>query len=86
MAQDENCTDIMYKLCQIPSTNFKKTKIEVSHKIKNGDVIVKFKGRPSCDALFANKYNLKEKSTKDLGFSSENSIFINESLSFDSKK
>ena len=36
--------------------------------------------------LFANKYNLKEKSTKDLGLSSENSIFINESLSFDTKK
>ena len=42
--------------------------------------------RPSREALFANKYNLKEKSTKDLGFSSENSIFINESLSFDTKK
>ena len=38
------------------------------------------------DALFANKCNLKEKSTKDLGFSSENSIFINESLSFNTKK
>ena len=82
VAQDENCTDIMYKLCQITSTDIKKSKIEVSHRTKNGDIIVKFKDRPSRDALFANKYNLKEKSTKDLGFSSENSIFINESLSF----
>ena len=82
VAQDENCTDIMYKLCQITSTDIKKSKIEVSHRTKNGHIIVKFKDRPSCDALFANKYNLKEKSTKDLGFSSENSIFINESLSF----
>ena len=47
---------------------------------------MKFKDRPSRDALFANKYNLKEKSTKDLGFSSENSIFINELLLFDTKK
>ena len=86
VAQDENCSDIMYKLCQITSTNIKKSKIEVSHRTENGDIIAKFKDRPSHDALFANKYNLKEKSTKDLGFSSENSIFINESLSFDTKK
>ena len=86
VAQDKNCSNIVYKLCQITSTDIKKSKIEVLHRTKNGDIIVKFKDRPSRDALFANKYNLKEKSTKDLGFSSENSIFINESLSFDTKK
>ena len=85
MAKDENCTDIVYKLCKITPNNIKKSKIEVSHRTKNGDIIVKFKDRPSRDALFVNKYNLKEKSTKDLGFSSENSIFINESLSFNTK-
>ena len=65
--------------------DIKKTKIEVSHRTKNGDIIVKFMDRLSCDALFANKYNLKDKNTTDLGFSSENSVFINESLSFNSK-
>ena len=83
VAQDENCTNIMYKLCQITSTDIKKSKIEVSYRTKNGDIIVKFKDRPSHDALFAKKYNL---STKDLAFSSENSIFINELLFFDTKK
>ena len=29
VAQDENCTDIVYKLCQITFTDIKKTKIEV---------------------------------------------------------
>ena len=86
VAQDENCTDIVYNLCQITSTDIKKSKIEVSLRTKNVDIIIKFKDRPSRDALFANKYNLKEKSTKDLGFSNENSIFINESLLFDTKK
>ena len=86
VAQDENCIDIVYKLCQITSIDIKKSKTEVSHRTENGDIIVKFKDRPSLDALFANKYNLKEKSTKDLGFSSENSIFINESFSFNTKK
>ena len=86
MAHNENCTDIVCKMCQITSTYIKKTKIEISHRTKHGDIVVKFKDRPLRDALFANKYNLKEKSTKDLVFRSENSIFINESLSFDNKK
>ena len=67
------------------SKDIKKTKTEVMHRTKNGDIIVKFMDRLSSDALFANKYNLKDKNTKDLGFSSENSIFINESLSFNTK-
>ena len=29
VAQDEKCTNIVYKLCQITSTDIKKTKIEV---------------------------------------------------------
>ena len=66
MSQDKNCTDIVYKLCQITPNNIKKSKIEVSHRTKNGDIIVKFEDRSSRDALFVNKYNLKEKSTEDL--------------------
>ena len=34
VAQDENCTDIVYNLCQITSTDIKKSKIEVSHRTK----------------------------------------------------
>ena len=41
-AQDDNCTNFVYKLCQITSTDIKKSKIEVSHRTKNGDIIVKF--------------------------------------------
>ena len=86
VAQDENCTDIVYNLCPITFTDIKKSKIEISHRAKNGNIIVKFKEKPSRGALFANKHNLKEKRTKNLGFSSENSIFTNESLSSDTKK
>ena len=86
VVQDENYTNTVYNLCQITSTDIKKSKIEVLHRTKNDDIIIKFEDRPSCDALFANKYNLKEESTKDLGFSNENSIFINDSLSLDTKK
>ena len=51
VVQDENCNNIMYKLCQITSTDIRKTMIEVSHRTKNGDIIVKSKDRPSHDAL-----------------------------------
>ena len=84
VAQDENCTNIIYKLCQITSTDLKKTKTEVSHRTKYGGIIMKLKDRLSM-MLYLLTNNLKEKSTKDLGFSSENSIFINESLSYDTK-
>ena len=50
-AQDDNCIDIVYNLCHITSTDIKKSKIEVSHKTKNDDIIVEFKDRPSHDAL-----------------------------------
>ena len=51
VVQDENCNNIMYKLCQITSTDIRKTMIEVSHRTENGDIIVKSKDRPSHDAL-----------------------------------
>ena len=51
-----------------------------------GDIIVKFKDRISRDLLYNNKLNLKEKMTKDLGYTEESSIFINRSLLFDNKK
>ena len=65
----------MYNMCQITSTYLKKSKI-----------VKIIKDRPSRDALFANKYSLKEKSPKDLEFTNKNSIFINKSLSFAIKK
>ena len=82
----ENCIDIIYKLCELTSTNIKKSKIEIAHRMKSGAIIVKFKDRPARDLLYSNKLKLKEKSRKDLGYRNETSIYINESLSFDTKK
>ena len=53
--------------------------------MKNDAIIVKFKDQPVCDLLYLNKLKLKEKSIKDLGYRNETSIYINESLSFDTK-
>ena len=60
--------------------------VEIAHRIKNGDIIAKFRDRPTRDKLYNNKECLKNLSTKDLGFQEEHYIFINESLAFDAKK
>ena len=52
VAKDENCTDIVYKLCQITSTDTKKLILK-SHKTKNGDIIVKFKDRPQGQTWYS---------------------------------
>ena len=79
----ENCIDIIYKLCELTSTNIKKIKSEIAHRMKYCVAIVKFKDRPAHDLLYSNKMKFKE---KDLGYRNETSIYINESLSFDTKK
>ena len=82
---NENCVELVHNLCNITNNNVKISKIEVAHQVKNGDIIVKFKDGPSRDILYNNKFILKSKTAKDLGFDNDNSIFINESLSFDTR-
>ena len=45
----EECREIIYKICELVSIDIKKSKIEIAHRIKNGDIIVKFKDRISRD-------------------------------------
>ena len=44
-----------------------------------------FTDGPTWDQLYANRVNLINKSIKDIGFHNETSIYLNESLSFDTK-
>ena len=82
---DENCINLVHKVCELASVDIKKKKIEIAHHIKNGDIIVKFTDRPTHDQLYAKRANSKEKSIKDMGFQNETSIYLNKSLSFDTK-
>ena len=82
---DENCIDLVHKVCALASVDIKKKKIEIAHRMKNGDIIVKFTDHPTRDQLYAKQANLKEKSIKDMGFQNETSIYLNESLLFDTK-
>ena len=81
----ENCVNIIKNICNLIDLNVENS-IEIAHRIKNGDIIVKFRDRPSRNTLFRCKDKLKGKSTKDLGFKEERFIYINESLAFDNKK
>ena len=63
----------------------RRKKKEIAHRIRNGDIIVKFADQPTRDQLYGNRFNLKNKSIKDTGFHNETSIYLNESISFDTK-
>ena len=82
--KNENCIDIIKRLGSL-GLNVNNS-IEIAHRLKNGDIIVKFRDRPSRDSLFRAKDKLKGKTTKDLEFNEEKFIYINESLAFDIKK
>ena len=83
--QNEDCIDLAHQVCKLVAVDIMKKKIEIAHKIKNGEIIVKFNDRPTRDQLYANRVNLKNKSIKDFGFHNETSLYLIESLSFDTK-
>ena len=72
--QNKDCIESAHQICKLAAV----------HIIKNGDII-KFTDQPTRDQLYANQVNLKNKSIKDIGFQNETSIYLNESLSFDTK-
>ena len=66
--QNEDCIDLAHQVCKLVAVDIMKKKIEIAHKIKNGEIIVKFNDRPTRDQLYANRVNLKNKSIKDIVF------------------
>ena len=83
--QNEDCINLAYQVCKLAAVDIKKKKIEILHRIENGDTIVKYTDQPTRDQLYANQVNLKNKSIKEMVFHNETSIYLNEFLSFDTK-
>ena len=83
--KNEDCIDLAHQVCKLTAVDIKKKTIKIAHKMKNGNIIVKFADRPTRDQLHANQVNLENKSIKDIGFHKKTSIYLNESLSFDTK-
>ena len=72
--KNEDCIELAHQVCKLAAVDIKKKKIEIAHKIKNGDIIVKFTDQPTRDQLYANQVNLKNKSIKEMVFHNETSI------------
>ena len=57
----EDCREIIYKICKLASVDINKSKIKIAHRIKKGDITVKFKHRISHDLVYNNKLKMKKK-------------------------
>ena len=40
--QNEDCINLAHQVCKLAAVDIKKKKIEIVHRIENGDIIVKF--------------------------------------------
>ena len=83
--QNEDCIELAHQVCKLAAVDIKQKKIEIAHRIKNGDIIVKFTDWPRQDQLstVCHLSKLKDRPIKDIGFHNETLIYVNESLSFD---
>ena len=48
---NEDCIELAHPVCKLAAVDIKKKKIEIAHRIKNGDIIVKFTDQPTQDQL-----------------------------------
>ena len=53
----EDCIDLAHQVCKLAAVDIKKKKVEIAHRMKNGDIIVKFTDRPTGDELYAKQVN-----------------------------
>ena len=65
---NEDYLDIIYKVCELVDPQIKNSDIEVAHRMKKGDIIVKFMNRHTPDRVYKQKKNFANYSTKDIGY------------------
>ena len=83
----ENTNDIILKVAQlaVPEGNFDGSIVSMSHRLPTTrgnipPIIAKFVRRDIRDVIYSKRRNLSLKSTQNLGLSASNRIYINESL------
>ena len=69
--QNEDCIELAHQVRKLAAVDIKKKKIEIAHRIKNGDIIVKFTDRLTRDQLYANRVKLKTNQSKTLVFTTK---------------
>lgn len=87
----ENTNDIDMKVAQAIVVDIKPEDISISHRLpkktareisaSNQNIIVKFVRRDVKEKIYHARKNLKNLTTDDLGYTTSNRIYINESLS-----
>ena len=69
--QNEDCIELAHQVRKLAAVDIKKKRIEIAHRIKNGDIIVKFTDRLTRDQLYANRVKLKTNQSKTLVFTTK---------------
>lgn len=82
-SKGENTDQIVIDVGKQMDVDLKLKDIEISHRTSNNPdapIIVKFMSRRKRDTFFKNRFNLKGRTTEDIGYGNKNKIFVNESL------
>ena len=53
--QNKDCIELAHQVCKLVAVDIKKENIEIAHRIKNEDIIVKFTDQPTRDQLYVKK-------------------------------
>ena len=83
---DADCKEAVVKLLQLMGSENGKECVDVAHRKYAGGIIIKFKSREQRNEVYSKRFNLFGKTSLQLGFElpeKGNSLYLNESLSFD---
>ena len=79
----ESTDDVMINVAKMLEVDLSVSDIDISHRTSknaHAGIIIKFNSRRKRNEIYGKRKNLKDKTVKELGFDSENKIYINESL------
>ena len=79
----ESTDDVIINVANMLEVDLSVRDIDISHRTSNNTdagIIIKFNSRRKRNEIYGKRKNLKNKTVKELGFNSDNKIYINESL------
>ena len=79
----ESTDDVIINVAKMLEVDQSVRDIDISHRTSNNTdagIIIKFNSRRKRNEIYGKRKNLKNKTVKELGFNSDNKIYINESL------
>ena len=95
-SRDENTNNIVMKVGELIGVQVDEDDISISHRLpvssnykgdrSNPSIIVKFVRRDLKEEFYSSRKDLKNFSTEDLGYSTTNNIYVNESLTEKNKE